>query len=127
MDERRVPPPVFLQNLQNIGVSGGPPELSAGFRGGPTRDDGAGGGAEKQIPFGSDNKGNDNKVWVRWSWFLLRVPLPPGDWWLKVEWMQRVSEMGSAKILHPKGLRQIPQNKGVSRGVKALSLLILLF
>ena len=88
----------------------------------------AGGGAEKQIPFGSDNKGNDNKVWVRWSWFLLRVPPSPlGGRWLKVEWMQRVSEMGSAKILHPKGLRQILQNKGVSRGVKALSLLILLF
>ena len=48
------------------------------------------------------------------SWVLL-----PGGWggsWLKVEWMQRVSEMGLAKILHPKGLRQILQSKGVTGG-----------
>ena len=35
---------------------------------------------------------------------------------VKVEWMQRVSEMGSAKFVHPQGLRQILQSKGVSGG-----------
>ena len=89
---------------------------------------GADGGREKQIPFGNDNKGNDDQVWgAVGSWCLSLSPGGGVGWWLKVEWMQQVSEMESAKFMHPKGLRQIPKNKGVSRGVKAVSLLILLF
>jgi hypothetical protein len=30
---------------------------------------------------------------------------PPGGWWLKVEWLQRDSEIGVAKFVQPLGLR----------------------
>jgi hypothetical protein len=35
---------------------------------------------------------------------LLNGP-PPGGWWLKVEWMQSVSEMDFAKYMHPSWLQ----------------------
>jgi hypothetical protein len=38
--------------------------------------------------------------------FALLNGHPPGGWWLKVEWMQSVSEMAFAKCMHPCGLHE---------------------